>query len=64
MEAEQGALKIVRLTRDLETARLQALTHDVEVGVHVILGASCHVSQLLGVRSCAADSRVSISDVG
>jgi hypothetical protein len=30
VEAEQGALKIVRLTRDLETARLQALTREVE----------------------------------
>jgi hypothetical protein len=30
VEAEQGALKIVRLTRDLETARLQGLTREVE----------------------------------
>lgn len=30
VEAEQGALKIVRLTRDLENARLQALTREVE----------------------------------
>lgn len=30
VEAEQAALKVVRLTRDLETARLQALTRQVD----------------------------------
>ena len=30
VEAEQSALKIVRITKDLENARLQALTHKVE----------------------------------
>jgi hypothetical protein len=30
VEAEQSALKIVRLTKDLENARLQALTREVE----------------------------------
>ena len=30
VEAEQAALKVVRISRDLETARLQALTRQVE----------------------------------